>query len=212
MKWLLTVFLFVSISTSLFAEDIPPQAEGEFSADLFTPYLTCNFLDGLKNIQLDARSGANNYREITINGQVKKVSVIKGYRIIMGYSEDVPFVKIHVEQSDAKQYKNDVKVVRQEIDTIMKGIKKPLDRKVNNLQVYGGDNEDLESAKIMGMHLIFVPKDHMIVTIYFPNADPQLRKYNTVEEYQQLQSAFFNQYTACITAPPATAETTVPTN
>ena len=75
--------------------------------------------------------------------------------------------------------------------------------RLNGFEIYGLDRVRLEGSTL-GIYLLFDNRTQIATTIYFVNADPDKRKFSTLEAYAQLRDRFLDAYTTCIHAPHAT--------
>jgi len=51
---------------------------------------------------------------------------------------------------------------------------------------------------VLGLYLAFDDKTHIATTIYLLNQEAYARKFQTIEQYQQLRDTFLKTYLACI--------------
>jgi hypothetical protein len=174
------------------------------NSDSLKPYLSCNFDDGLKIKETTHRdSSGDNFREIKIGNEIKKVSVVDGYRVMFTYKgAHYFFVNMKVERSDSKEYEYD----KSKLIDVLKYFattEKPRmiyrDRTmINGYESYGVDREFMDYGGVIGNHIIFFDVDHIIVTVYFLNQGKEARRFHNLDEYHVLRDRFLDRYTTCI--------------
>lgn len=190
--------LFVFVCSGTLAQQPAPKPES------LKPYLKCEFDDGLYIKETQRRSkSAENFREIKMGDQTKKVSVVDGYRVMFAYEgARYFFANLKVERSDAEQYAQDKAAL---IDMLKyyaatekpKMIYRDLTL-INGYESYGLDREIMDHGGVLGNHIIFLDNEHVIITVYFLNQGREARRFKNLEEYYALRDRFLNQYTTCI--------------
>jgi hypothetical protein len=173
-------------------------------------YLSCKFDDGLQIKEITRRSAGDNFRTVETGEGTKKVSVMDGYRVMFAYPRTPYFfANMKVEQSDPQQYAGDKETVIAELKNVpsMKGLAAPmeyLDRQdFNGYEGYGVERTVIDKGGVLGTYELFSDADHVIITVYFLNQGREKRRFESKEEFRVLRDKFLNQYTKCVSAPPA---------
>ena len=176
------------------------------NADSLKPYLTCEFDDGLYIKETTGRgSSAENYREIKMGNETKRVSVIDGYRVMFAYKgARYFFANMKVERSDPKEYERDKANLIDQLKYYAATEKPKMIYRartlINGYESYGLDREVMDYGGVIGNHIIILDAEHVIVTVYFLNQGKEARRFHNLEEYHGLRDRFLDRYTTCIKA------------
>jgi hypothetical protein len=175
-------------------------------SDSLKPYLKCEFDDGLYIKETTPRGASSqNFREVKMGDQTKKISVIDGYRIMFAYpGAHYFFANVKLEGSDPNAYAQD-KANLIDMLKYYAATEKPKmifrDRtSINGYDSYGLDREVMDFGGVIGNHIIFLDNEHLVITVYFLNQGREARRFHTLDEYYGLRDRFLDHYSKCIKA------------
>src|SRR5258706_4407290 len=165
------------------------------------PYIHCDgFAGGVRGVALDRRPQTGEpWREVGFGSKSGRVSVVDGYRVAYSYPRTFQFANLKAERSDPSRYAEDKRIVtlnladmaRADGNTALAGFS---DR--------GFSGQSLAEKAIHGTTLaitqIFSDEDSVIVTIYFMNQVPEMRRFQTHEEFIALRDSFIRGYVECV--------------
>ncbi len=176
------------------------EAQAEHALKL-RPYIHCDgFAGGVRGVALDRRPRtAEPWREVGFGNGSGRVSVVDGYRVAYSYPRTFQFANLKAERSDPSRYAEDKRIVtlnladmaRADGNTALAGF---ADR--------GFSGQTLAKKELSGTTLaitqIFSDEDSVIVTIYFMNQVPEMRRFQTHEEFIALRDSFIRGYVECV--------------
>ncbi len=133
----------------------------------------------------------------------KEITRIDSYRILVAYPKTDAFANIRPEKSRPDAYIQDKQNAIEELKHLISTGKemesdKPIKATYNGFESYGLNRRTLEIGNTVGVYILFNDTDQTITTIYFFNAKPKKRKFQTIEEWKTLRENFHNTYTRCI--------------
>jgi hypothetical protein len=163
-----------------------PSIEG------FWPYIPLFFQNGLEWDLVNEWSDSKSFRVIMTAKGEEHVSIVAGFRVLYKFPNTDYFSKMHVEKSQSENYETDKQKVIDNLNFVAKDLRVTHDNK-SQFEVYYSGQTSLESAPVLGMALIFFPKDQIITTVYFLNQQPSKRKFQTFEEYEKLKDQFIEE-------------------
>ena len=163
-------------------------------------YTKCRFTSDFQIVQTD-RLPRPMSRSIEAKAGNKAVHMLDGYRVLITYAQEEPFVNMKVEQLAPSSFSADKQALIENLGVIAsqsQGMEstKPEERRVGPFESYGIDRKQLEGG-VLSIYTLFNDGQHTVTTIYFLNADPTERKFHTVEAYRKLRDDFLTQYGAC---------------
>jgi hypothetical protein len=172
--------------------------------DLLKPYAVCVFGDGLKVVKAERLPKEEIYsRAVKTTEGEKEVTRIDSYRMLAAYPKTDGFANIRLERSRPDGYAQDKKNVVEELKYLIATGKEmefaePIKATYNGFESYGLNRRTLEIGTTVGVYVLFHDADQTVTTIYFFNANPKRRKFQTIEEWRTLKESFLNNYTACV--------------
>lgn len=182
----------------------PSQLEGLLKIQ---PYIRCEgFADGVRGVKLDSRpQSAEPWREVTLGGTARRVSVVDGKRVMYAYPGTDFFANLKVERSAPVSYRDDKDIVKKSLIEIAQA---DGSSDIQDFVLHGFSGKTLTkralSGSTLGITQLFSDEDQMIVTIYFLNQALDKRRFKTFEEFVALRDSFVNGYSECVTKKRAT--------
>jgi DNA-binding cell septation regulator SpoVG len=201
LKHLLTHFLFIAIFGGVVTLSVQAQKTDE-QIDSLKSYSACTFDDDLTVKKARRIKGVKNRAVETADGY-KEVSRTNSYEILISYPNTDIFASIRPEMSEANSYEQDKKNVLENLKysiSLSRDLESndPIKTTYNGFESYGLNRNTLNSYNTIGQYVLFNDADKTITTIYFFNAKPKKRKFQTIEEWRGLKEKFLNNYTRCI--------------
>ncbi len=196
---LLTVLIIwvCFLPTSLIAQRPPNDPKS------FVHYLSCTFDDSLKVVErIRLPKHAEKFRVLKTGAGSERVSLLDGYTVVFVNRDNGFKVNMKIEQSDSQDYLRDKQVIVESLKWVLstsiemdaRGIKTS---RMKRFETYGLDRATLEIGNVIGTYVFFSDTDQKIITIYFVNQGPKVRKFQTIEEYGILRDKFLNRYATC---------------
>ncbi|MEP6924008.1 MAG: hypothetical protein ABI954_06065 [Pyrinomonadaceae bacterium] len=200
-KHLIIVFFFITIFGGGVALKIQAQKATD-QTDSLKPYATCSFEDGLTLKRARRIHGVKNRAVETADGY-KEVSRTNSYEVLVSYPKTDVFASIRPEQSEPDSYEQDKKNAVESLKYITSTSREnesdePIKATYNSFKSYGSSRNTVERYNTVSIYILFNDTDKTITTIYFFNAKPKKRKFQTIEEWRELRDKFLNSYTRCI--------------
>jgi hypothetical protein len=179
------------------------------------PYTACTFDDGLTVTDLSPLPPGVQGRTVdTLTGKAR-VPLLRGERVLFSYPETDFFANVKVEQLPPDAFEQGKKDLISNFDHILasgndgaRNMTYALKPTLNGFEVHGLDRLKLEGSTL-GIYLLIDDRTHIVTTVYFPNQEPRMRKFSTLDEYANLRDHFLNAYTSCVHAPFAVAVSAV---
>jgi hypothetical protein len=201
LKHLFTHFLFIAIFGGIVTFSVQAQKTAEPN-DSLKSYSVCTFDDGLTVKKARRIKGVKNRAVETADGS-KEVSRTNSYEILVTYPDTDVFASIRPETSEANSYEQDKKNVLESLKYFISASRdlesnEPIKATYNGFESYGLNRNTVNSYNTIGQYVLFHDTDKTITTIYFFNANPKKRKFQTIEEWRELKEKFLNNYTGCI--------------
>jgi len=138
----------------------------------------------------------------TENGEVE-VSRIDGYRVLYNNEKKVPFVNLKVELSDPAAYETDktrlidnLKYLN--VHSTGMETKELVELNFNGYKISGLSRGTIETGSTLGIFIMF-PGDGVTVYFYFNNLKPEVRNFESVEDYKIQRDKFLDDYTKHLT-------------
>jgi hypothetical protein len=134
----------------------------------------------------------------TDKGEVE-VTCIDGYRVLYNNDKAVPFVNLKVELSERKAYEKDKKNLIDNLkylnshSTTME-TKDLIELEFNGYKIYGLSRSTIETGSTLGIFVMF-PGNGVTVYFYFNNLKPEVRNFETLDDYKKLRDRFMDEYT-----------------
>ena len=166
------------------------------------PYIHCDgFAGGVRGVVLNRRpQTAEPWREVGFGNTSGRVSVVDGYRVAYSYPRTFQFANLKAERSDPSRYHEDKQIVTLNLADMAKA---DGDTALAEFSDRGFSGQTLGKRKLSGTTLaitqIFSDEDSVIVTIYFMNQVPEMRRFQTHEEFIALRDSFIRGYVDCVT-------------
>ena len=138
----------------------------------------------------------------TENGEVE-VTRIDGYRVLYNNNKKVPFVNLKVELSDQNSYDNDKKRLLDNLKYLnahSTGMetKELVELNFNGNKILGLSRGTIEAGSTLGIFIMF-PGNGVTVYFYFNNLKPDVRNFESVEDYKKQRDKFLEEYTKHLT-------------
>ena len=172
------------------------------------PYIRCDgFAGGVRAVTLDRRpADAPRWRTVELLGKTERVSVLDGYRVMYSYPRTLPFARLNAEHSDPARYQADKRTLTE----YFAGIAQADDNAtLSTISIAGFAIQSLTKKALggttLGITQFLSDDDGVIVTIYFLNQVPEVRQFETYEEFVHLRDEFVRGYAECAAASRARA-------
>ena len=138
----------------------------------------------------------------TENGEVE-VTRVDGYRVLYNNDKKVPFVNLKVELSDPNSYENDKKRLLDNLKYLnahSTGMetKELVELTFNGYKISGLSRGTIEAGSTLGIFIMF-PGNGVTVYFYFNNLKPDVRNFESVEDYKKQRDRFLEEYTKHLT-------------
>jgi len=165
------------------------------------PYIHCDgFAGGIRGVALDRRpQTAEPWREVGFGNRSRRVSVMDGYRVAYSYPRTFQFANLKAERSDPSRYAEDKRIVTLNLADMAKA---DSNNALADFSDRGFSGQTLGKKNLSGTTLamtqIFSDEDSVIVTIYFMNQVPEMRRFQTHEEFIALRDSFIRGYIECV--------------
>ncbi len=165
------------------------------------PYIHCDgFAGGVRAVALDRRpQAAEPWRDVGFGNRSGRVSVVDGYRVAYSYPRTFHFANLKAERSDPSRYAEDKQIVTLSLADMAKA---DANTALADFSDRGFSGQTLGKKKLSGTTLsitqIFSDSDSVIVTIYFMNQVPEMRRFHTYEEFIALRDSFVRGYIECV--------------
>jgi len=176
------------------------EAQAEHALKL-RPYIHCDgFAGGVRGVALDRRpQTAEPWREVGFGNKSRRVSVVDGYRVAYSYPRTFQFANLKAERSDPSRYAEDKRIVTLGLADMGKA---DGNTALADFSDRGFSGQTLAKKGLSGTTLaitqIFSDEDSVIVTIYFMNQVPEMRRFQTHEEFIALRDSFIRGYVGCV--------------
>jgi len=174
--------------------------QGEHALKL-RPYVHCDgFAGGVRGVALDRRpQTAERWREVGSGNGSARVSVVDGYRVAYSFPRTLQFANLKAERSDPSRYAEDKQIVTRNLADMAKA---DGNTALAEFSDRGFSGQTLAKKELSGTTLaitqIFSDEDSVIVTIYFMNQVPEMRRFQTHEEFTALRDSFIRGYVECV--------------
>lgn len=184
-----------------------PAAAGDDA--VLEPYIRCDgFAGGVRAVTLDRRpAAAPPWRAIELLGETGRVSVLDSYRVMYSYPRTLPFARMSVERSDPARYADDKRTVAGYFDGIAQADDNTA---LVSFTVAGFEVQSLTKKALggttLGITQFLANDDAVIVTIYFLNQVPELRRFASHAQFIELRDAFVRGYAECAASRRAAAK------
>src|SRR6266705_2650654 len=182
------------------AEEHTGKVRAEHALKL-RPYIHCDgFAGGVRGVALDRRpQTAEPWREVGFENKSRQVSVLDGYRVAYSYPRTFHFANLKAERSDPSRYAEDKRIVTLNLAGMAKA---DGNTALADFSDRGFSGQTLGKKELRGTTLaitqIFSDEDAVIVTIYFMNQVPEMRRFQTHEEFIALRDSFIRGYVECV--------------
>jgi hypothetical protein len=138
----------------------------------------------------------------TENGEVE-VTRIDGYRVLYNNDKKVPFVNLKVELSDPKSYESDKERLVDNLKYLnahSTGMetKELIELNFNGYKISGFSRGTIAAGSTLGIFIMF-PGNGVTVYFYFNNLKPEVRNFESVEDYKKQRDKFLEEYTKHLT-------------
>ena len=168
------------------------------------PYTKCNLGPDFQIFKVDGPVTDFAWRTSTKSGEVP-VPVDSGYRVLVTYREAELFGNLKVERLPKAQFVDEKATLLSslEFQSSYAGIEPKVQTDTRNgVTFYGIDRRRLEGG-VLSTYTFFRDEQSIVVTLYLLNAEPDVRKFNTLEEYKAVRDKFLDAYSKCVAAVPA---------
>jgi len=176
------------------------EVQAEHASKL-RPYIHCDgFAGGVRGVALDRRpQTAKPWRDVGFGNRSGRVSVVDGYRVAYSYPRTFHFANLKAELSDPSRYAEDKQIVTLNLADMARA---DGNTALSDFSDRGFSGQTLGKKELSGTTLaitqIFSDEDSVIVTIYFMNQVPEMRRFQTHEEFIALRDSFIRGYVECV--------------
>lgn len=161
-------------------------------------YTKCQFTANFQIVHVDRLPGPRTYTVETTTGP-KDVRLLDGYRVLITYAQDEPFVNLKVEQLAPLRFSAEKQALIANLGVLASttpGMEKPEERRVGPFQGYGITRKDF-AGNVLSTYELFNDRQHIVTSIYLLNDDPAERKFQTIQAYRELRDDFLKEYGTC---------------
>ena len=142
---------------------------------------------------------AEKVRQLKTNSGEVAITRVDGYRVLYKNNKNVPFVNLKVELSDSKAYQVDTIGLIENLkymNSASQGMetKDILELSFNGYKIYGLSRNSIEKGSTLGTFIMF-PGNDITVYFYFNNLPPDLRTFESLEDYKTQRDKFIDDYT-----------------
>lgn len=208
-----TTYAIALFSPALNSAQSAPN--GSATPEPLDSYVFCQYGAGLSVVSTNRLPGHGvRFRTVaTANGD-RRVSLVDGYRLMVGQGEPGYFANMKIEKSDPSQYASDKDAVTKNLEYAMqlsstgKAVWEHMP--YNGFDVYGVNDPTMDGDGPNGMYVLFRDSTQTIVTIYFLGQKPEYRKFKTIEEHDALRDLMLEELTTCANSPALVPPNNVP--
>ena len=138
----------------------------------------------------------------TDEGEVE-VTRIDGYRVLYNNNKKAPFVNLKVELSEPNSYETDKKRLLDHLKYLnahSTGMEtnELIELNFNGYKISGLSRGSIEAGSTLGIFIMH-PGNGVTVYFYFNNLKPELRNFESVEDYKKQRDQFIEEYTKYLT-------------
>ena len=165
------------------------------------PYIHCDgFAGGVRGVALDRRPRtAEPWREVGFGSRSGRVSVVDGYRVAYSFPRTLHFANLKAERSDPSRYAEDKQIVTRNLADMAKADGNTALTEFSDRDFSGQTLGKKElGGRTLAITQIFSDRDSVIVTIYFMNQVPEMRRFQTYQEFIALRDSFIRGYVECV--------------
>jgi hypothetical protein len=165
------------------------------------PYAACDGLADDIRIKRKAPRPAEEppWREVTVKGATRRISVVDGIRVVYAAPGGNPFADLKAEASDPARYPEDKRELKAMFEAAARsegpGAYKTLEGR-------GYTGQEVVKPAIEGSTLaitqLFFDADKVVVSIYFPNVPALGRSFASHAQFVALRAKFVRNYLDCI--------------
>jgi hypothetical protein len=166
-------------------------------------YTTCDLGTDFRIVDVDGPVTDFAWPTPTKAGKVS-ISVETGYRVLVTYKTTERFGNLKIERLPKAQYADEKANLRDSLQYL--STEPGMDGKVqtvskNGLTLYGISRNNVEGG-VLSVYYLFRDEDNIAVSMYLLNAEPDERKFSTLEEYRAIVDKFLDAYTKCVAPSP----------
>jgi hypothetical protein len=179
---------------------------GPAGTDPLEPYVACQYTPDFSVVSTMRLPGNGvRYRTVATAKGDRQVSLVDGYRLMIGQGQPSYFANMKIERSDPSRYVGDKDAVVKNLEFAMeqsstgKAVWEHMP--YNGFDVYGVTDPTMDNNGPNGMYVLFRDSTQTIVTIYFLGQKPEYRKFKTIEEHDALRDLMLEELTTCANIP-----------
>jgi hypothetical protein len=160
----------------------------------------CNLGSDFQIAQVDRLANAMT-RSVETSSGSKEIAMTDGYRILIAFEQEEPFVNLKAEQLEKWRYANDKQSLISSLEFSAKGTPnmesdKSAKTKRGRFETYGINRKRLEGG-VLSTYILFDDSSAQILTAYILNDEPDHRKFQTITEYKELRDRFLRKLSSC---------------
>lgn len=142
---------------------------------------------------------AEKFRKVVTDEGEVEITRIDGYRVLYKNDKMAAFVNMKVELSAHNAYETDKKRLIDNLKYLIAHspdmeTKELIERNYNGYKISGLSRSNIDSGSILGIFIMH-PGNGVTVYFYFNNLKPELRHYESLDEYKKQRDKFFEEYT-----------------
>jgi hypothetical protein len=162
-------------------------------------YTTCNLGSEFQIAQVDGPTRDFSWPTPMKNGDVS-IPVDIGYRVLVTYMDTELFGNLKVERLPKARYPDEKANLLSSLQYL--STEAGMDPKVqtnvrNGLTLYGINRSKVEGG-VLSVYNLFNDREGIVVSMYLLNAEPNERKFSTLDEYKKIRDRFLDAYTKCL--------------
>lgn len=195
-------------STSAARKKAGSTPSASVSANPLSAWTSCFFPDGLDTQSATplAQEGGSRVVETSLGQQ--HIDIAAAEQVMFAYPFTDFFARVNIEELPAASWTQEKQSLLANL-SYLEGQRggpdeaRSLPSSLHAFEVHGNNRQQLEGS-VLGMYVIFDDPAHTVATVYFLNQNSWRRKFQSLEEYEQLRDRFLTTYTGCVRSNQAT--------
>jgi|tagenome__1003787_1003787.scaffolds.fasta_scaffold20026528_2 hypothetical protein len=163
-------------------------------------FTRCDLGKDFQIVQNDRLEQSTTRTVETLSG-TREVDVLDGYRILITYKNDEPFVNLKAEQLNVATYGKDRQNLIDSLEfaaTKTAGMESrtPIHTKIGRFESFMITRKNLEGG-VLSIVTMFDDAKMQVLTAYVLNDEPQNRKFKSIEEFKGIRDDFLTRLSGC---------------
>lgn len=172
------------------------------TADPLAPLVACVNSVRFPVIETSRLPEAVRQRGVQLPEGMRHVSLMDGYRVLLGTEQGEPFVNLKLELSEPASAAADRAVILAQMRTFSE-LRPPAAKALTHVSTHGVETwalhqPTLERGGPISFYTFFVPARDLVATMYVLNQDPARRVFASYEQYEALRDEAVAVVQACL--------------